>query len=149
MKVIKTTDLRIWNYIAPDDRPGIYKVISIERHNILADDAKGQRYFLTKPIGIELTPEILLALGFEDWGETEESGITYKQWVLYNAIGGTSDFQVRQYDDGDWKYLIDNTELICLPNLECLHVLQNAFFLFAGYDLQLDITKDLGVGIEK
>lgn len=143
MKEIKLTDFRIGNYMARSLNGGFIAVVGICRHNIDAEDNRKDfpnSFFIKKPIPIKLTPEILAALGFEDWGKIDYE-FEYKRWVLHNVIDYTSNFEVRQYDDGGWEYSIDINEPMHIPNAEYLHTLQNMFFLHAGYDLQLDFTK--------
>ena len=140
MKEIKVTDFRIGNYIY--DRLSVLHYLKIEAITNNGLTFKKNSSYVTSPHfeTALITPEILVALGFEDWGKIDYE-FEYKRWVLHNVIDDTSNFEVRQYDDGGWEYSIDINEPMQLPNAEYLHTLQNMFFLHAGYDLQLDFTK--------
>lgn len=137
-------DLRLGNIVTIDGKTLYYKVIGLSRKGAIITN--GEKTITTDAMqAVPLTIQMLKLLGFSDW-----SGMNSKEkrLVRYNAIDGTSNFEVNiETNKGGgilfaaFSYSIDTDERMYIPNSKYLHTLQNAFYLFAGYDLGIDLKE--------
>lgn len=153
---MKANELRIGNiiqlYRKPTDKKKTYHQIK----SIYQDDASSlymaelqDGFIVNINNGIEpirITPAVLRKLGFEDWGRVDSNDYEfYQRFALYNVIDSTSNFEVHlivsSHDEIEHKqtvFSIDINDRLHLRSSECLHELQNAFFIVAGYELSID-----------
>jgi len=91
--------------------------------------------------GIPLTAKWLKKAEFEKWS-VKDSGFEKETiYGLHNVIDGTSDFKIAIITENESKaqsivIMIDYDKVYLHKDLEFVHELQNAFYLFAGYDLE-------------
>jgi hypothetical protein len=150
---MKQNELRLGNYI---DFSGDIEIINgiyidiegaVEKYEYLisTENLEGELIELFNPIII--TEEILTKFGFENWGTVIVNEFeTYERWVLYNAVDGTSNYEVHiitsNYDPKtldlitEIAYYVDN-DLQVIYETYYVHNLQNAFYLATGKELTI------------
>jgi hypothetical protein len=121
------TGLRLGNYV---DLFG--SIATVEHADFLVGIA------ITKGKPITLTEELLLKFGFEKWDNVVVNEFEYfERFVLYNVVGGTSNFEVHiihfSYGKSINKeiiYSIDLDERMnFIEDTDFVHTLQNTFAL--------------------
>jgi hypothetical protein len=108
----------------------------------LTEDSKG---FNLVHSPIKLNDSLIIRLGFENWGEIIcKDYEKYHRWVLHNAVGGTSNFEVHiiysNYGGQEYReicFSVDNDERQFLKETDFLHNLQNCYQSITGVMLFL------------
>jgi hypothetical protein len=135
--MIKNTELRIGNFVYPNDENGTYyPVTEIRDRSICCTDKGDGEYDWCIPevvIGlcdiepIPLTEEWLLKFGAIKCDSPEEQGYFLGKYrVFANSL---SQINFCFFDFGDWY-----------QHIEFVHQLQNLYFALTGVDLQLSST---------
>lgn len=146
---MKANELRIGNYVhyKNPDYENIPRIINYTQNPNLVglENISVNRISYNQIEAIELTEEWLLRFGFEKWDNvTVNEYEYYERFVLYNVMGGTSNYEVHvihsTYGNSKHKqigYSIDNDERQHIDQTDYVHNLQNAFFLASSFELTL------------
>ena len=136
---VQANELRIGNYVQ-------FQTSTVYQVDMLYKDYEMLKHWHS----ILITEEWLLHFGFELWKSSEHYSNereSYKRYVAYNVIGGTSNFEVHivtsTYGNKEHTQLIvsiDEDERINNSvELEFIHQLQNFYFVLTGYEISIEL----------
>lgn len=153
---MKNTDFRIGNIIQ-DDHGRVCVVKSIGVHETVRlsplspeDGVWMESKSVSGCSPIPLTEEWLLKFGFECWGrKTVNEHEWFDRWVLYNAVCGTSNYEVHLSEsnyggikESHISFSVDLNDIQHIQNTGHVHDLQNAYFICTGTELIPQETTD-------
>ena len=126
--MINSNELRIGNIIDAIKKRHNEKYIIVESVNSECINSDWRPYNFIQLTPIPLTPEVLLAAGFQNFDNT---------WI----VGRISEWEVHLMKSG---FVI--THETCDPRIwnipiNTLHGVQNAIFALTGTELEIDLTK--------
>ena len=126
--MINSNELRIGNIIDAIKKRHNEKYIIVESVNSECINSDWRPYNFIQLTPIPLTPEVLLAAGFQNFDNT---------WI----VGRISEWEVHLM-----KYGFVITHETCDPRIwnipiNTLHGVQNAIFALTGTELEIDLTK--------
>ena len=140
---MKSSELRIGNIIDVGSDNIIDRVKDIVNNWLICEHCKIKTEHAE---GIILSEEWLKAFGFELWGNVSVNQYeSYERWVLFNAVDGTSNFEVHiitssygNMIDKEIVYSVDDDERQRFLETNNVHNLQNAFYFITGNELHLN-----------
>ena len=126
--MINSNELRIGNIVDAINKRYNEKYIIVESVNSECINSDWRPYNFIQLTPIPLTPEVLLAAGFQNFDNT---------WI----VGRISEWEVHLM-----KYGFVITHETCDPRIwnipiNTLHGVQNAIFALTGTELEIDLTK--------